>query len=372
MKVLNISLEKKLFESGSVPQQRVLGYGQLFSRFDLLVLTGRGHQSLDFSNVNIYPTNSFSKLLYLLDAYLIGKKIIKKYKHDIISAQDPFETGFIAWLLAKKCRIKLQIQIHGDYFDSSYWRKESLFNGLKYYLGYFIIKKADSIRVVSNRIKNSLIRLGLAPDKIVVTPIYVEKIRDIKLNLRSLGNKINDKFIFLTVGRLVSVKNISLQIEAMAEVVKKYPQAELWIVGNGPEFNNLKFKIKNLKLEDNIKLFGQKSREELNSIYGEADVFILSSDSEGWGLVVIEAANFGLPIIMTDVGCAGELIKNRESGIIIPVGNKESLQEAMIELIENRDSRERLSKNASAIVSNLPGQEQSWQLYKKSLEKAFE
>ncbi len=251
MKVLNISLEKKLFQNGSKSQQRVLGYGRLFARFDLIVLTGRGHQVLEFANMDICPTDSFGKLFYLTDAYSLGKKMIKKHKHDILSAQDPFETGFIAWLLAKKYGIKLQIQIHGDYFGSDYWRRETLFNGPKYYLGRFIVKKADSIRVVSNRTKDSLIKLGLAPDKITVVPIY-SAVNNKQLTASSKKN--NDKFIFLTVGRLVSVKNIGIQIEAVAEICKFFPDKniELWVVGDGPEKENL-IRLGQIKLEDNIK-----------------------------------------------------------------------------------------------------------------------
>ena len=368
MKVLNISLEKKLFKAGSRSQQRVLGYGRLFDRFDLIVLAGRGCQSLKFSNMEIYPTDSLGKLFYLADVYWLGKKLIKKYGHDIISVQEPFETGFVAWLLAKKYKIKLQIQIHGDYFGSDYWRKETLLNGFRYYLGRFIVKKADSIRVVSNRLKDALVRLGLAPDKIIVVPIY-SAINSEQLTIKSKQN--NDKFIFLTVGRLVPVKNIGLQIEAMAEVLKKYPLAQLWIVGDGPEKGNLRFKIANLKLKNSVKLLGWKEKEEMAEIYKKTDIFLLTSNYEGWGLAAIEAASFGLPVVMTDVGCADEIIKNNESGMVIPVGDKESLKKAMAELMESEELRERLSRNGLVAISNLPGQEQSWQLYKSSLEKAF-
>jgi len=367
MKVLNISLEKKLFQNDSTSQQRVLGYGGLFARFDLIVLTGRGFQVLKFTNIDIYPTSSLNKLFYLFDAYFLGKKVINKYKHDIISAQDPFEMGFIAWLLAKKLGIKLQIQIHGDYFGSGYWRKEVLLNRLKYYLGCFIIKKADSIRVVSNRTKDSLIKMGILSDKITVVPIFTEAISK-KLEVREKKN--DERFVFLTAGRLVPVKNIGLQIKAIEEIAKKYPAVELWIVGDGPERKEYELQIAGHKLEKNIKLLGWKNN--LDEYYNQADVFVLTSNYEGWGLVAIEAASFGLPIIMTDVGCAGEIIKDGESGIVIPVGGERGLKKTMVELIENEELRKRLGQNALTAVSSLPDQEQSWQLYKKSLEKAFE
>jgi len=371
MKVLNISLEKKLFENNSEAQQRVTGYSRLFARFDLIVLTSRGYRALNFGNMNIFPTNSFGRLSSLVDAYLLSKKIIKKYEHDVISVQDPFEIGFLGWLLAKKFKIKLQIQIHGDYFDSDYWRKGSFLNGFRYHLGCLIIKKADSIRVVSNRIKNSLIKLGLEPEKIIIAPIHVKMSRVLSPESKNFNNEAKNRFVFLTVGRLVPVKNIDLQIKSIAEITRKYTQVELWIVGEGLEYKNLKFEVEKLRLSHSVKLLGQKNKEELEKIYNEADAFLLTSNSEGWSLVAIEAASFGLPIIMTDVGCANEIIEDGVSGIVIPVGDGQILGRAMAELIENSELRKNLSRNALAAVLNLPSQEQSWQLYKKSLEKAF-
>ena len=215
MKILSIGLERKLFSENSKAQQRIFGYGKLFERFDLIILSGRGYQSVEFENVLIVPTNSLGKFFYLIDACLLGKKMIKKYKYEIISAQDPFEMGFLAWLLAKKYGLKLQIQIHGDYFSSSYWRRENILNSIRYYLGKWLIKKAGGVRVVSNRIKESLIKSGVTPEKIIVAPIYAPVSNK---NLAVRNKKYNDKFIFLTVGRLVAVKNIILQMR------KKIPQ----------------------------------------------------------------------------------------------------------------------------------------------------
>ncbi|MEK7116785.1 MAG: glycosyltransferase family 4 protein [Patescibacteria group bacterium] len=361
MKILSISLEKKLFSEESKSRQRVLDYANLFERFDLIVLTPRGYKSLEFENILIAPTNSFSKLNYLFSAYFLGKKMINKYIHDIVSAQDPFELGFVAWLLAKKYKLKLQIQIHGDYFGSPYWRKESFLNGLRYYLGKFLLKKADSVRVVSKRTKDSLIKLGLMSEKIMVVPIYSpisEK------DLSEKNKKENNKFIFLTAGRLVNVKNISLQIQVMKEVIKNYSNINLLIAGDGPERNKLENLSKKLKIENKIKFLGWQNN--LEEFYKQADAFLLTSNYEGWGMVVVEAASFGLPIIMTDVGCAGEIIENKESGIIIKVDDEKALAAAMIKLIQNRDFGIKIGEEARKNVLALPDKEQNLDLYRKS------
>ena len=118
-----------------------------------------------------------------------------------------------------------------------------------------------------------------------------------------------------------------------------------------------------------MKFLGWKNN--LSEYYGKADVFVLTSNSEGWGMAVIEAAIAGLPIIMTDVGCAGEVIKNNESGLIIPVGDKQKLVETIMKLIDDESLRKKLGVNAGLAVAELPNKEQILELYKKSWQKAL-
>src|SRR3989338_10757454 len=109
---------------------------------------------------------------------------------------------------------------------------------------------------------------GVREEKITVAPIYSESVKFIKSKVYKVDNE-NNKFVFLTVGRLVPVKNISLQIRAMAKLVEsekskvESKKIELWIVGDGPEKSNLKSQIlaspagrSKLKLENNVKLLG--------------------------------------------------------------------------------------------------------------------
>lgn len=140
---------------------------------------------------------------------------------------------------------------------------------------------------------------------------------------------------------------------------------ELFLQGKKKSIiKNLEVRSKKLELDKNIKLLGWQNN--LEDYYGQADVFILTSDSEGWGLAVIEAASFGLPIIMTDTGCAGEVIKTGESGLVIPIGDKPELAAAMLKIIEDGNLRKRLGENAKLAAERLPNKEQTLALYKKS------
>ena len=357
MKILSLGLDNSALDKNSPLAARIIEYGNLVEKYTVIV-PAKQNQAVELSDrVKVFGVAGGSKLFKLIRIYHLAKGLIGREKYDVITAQDPYFLALLGWHLAKKFKLALEIQVHG-------WEK---FCGWRKIIARYLLPKADAIRTVSQRLKKQLINeFGVKEEKITVVPIYVE-VRSQKSEVR---NRINDKFIFLTVGRLAPVKNLGLQIEALAEVTKVHPEVELWIVGEGPEKENLKFKIKKLKLEQNVKLWGWQ--DDLESFYNQADVFLLTSNYEGWGLAVIEAASFGLPIVMTDVGCAGEVIKDGESGLVVPVGDKTALKQAMIQLIKEGELIKKIGQAAQQAVLKLPNKEQTLTLYKASWEKAAE
>ena len=164
--------------------------------------------------------------------------------HDwLVTAQDPFETGLAGWLIARKNNTPLQLQIHTD-FASPYFKQESFLNRIRVMLAWFLIPRATRIRVVSERIKDSLVsRFTFHVSRIDVLPIFIDTERlenaPIKTDLRKKYQQFD--FIVLMASRLTKEKNIPLAIEAFTEVIKKHPRAGLVIVGKGPrekELNN--------------------------------------------------------------------------------------------------------------------------------------
>ena len=152
------------------------------------------------------------------------------------------------------------------------------------------------------------------------------------------------------------VKNVALQICAFARLVKEYPQIRLRIVGEGPMRRNLQLTTNNLQLKDRVAFEGRQ--DNLSPYYKNADAFLLTSDFEGWGLAVTEAAAYGLPIIMTDVGLAGEFIGDGENGLVIPVGDEVALVAAMRRVMTDASLRARLGSAASASFLALPSAEE--------------
>lgn len=356
MRVLVLGLDNSVLDRDSALAKRTVEYGGLVEKY-IVIVPAKENKVVQLSNNTwAYGIKVGNKVKGLLGIYYLAKALLKKEKYDVVSAQDQYYLGWVAMKLAKKFKMGLEIQIHG--FEK--------YKGLRKLVAKYVLPRASSVRCVSQRLKKQLVdKFKIDEEKITVVPIFMElATHNVE---REMSNNI--KFVFLTIGRLVPVKNIEMQIRTMAEVVKKYPNVELWIAGEGSEKGKLELEIRNLELGENIKMLGWK--KYLEEYYRRANAFLLISNSEGWGLAIIEAASYGLPIIMTDVGCAGEVIKDGESGIVIPVGDQKKLEEAMIKLIENENLREKLSKNAQEEVKKLPSKEETLNLYKKSWELAM-
>ena len=367
------STDRSILSADSDSQKRMLEYGKIFDELHIIVLNqGPGAGNRAAGNVFFYPVNIRFKPLYFWRAYQIGKKIIRNRKLDIgnsvITAQDPFETGLVGWLLKIKFRLPLQLQIHTDVF-SPYFGRESFKNKLRVLLAKFLLPKADGIRAVSERIKQSLtsnVRGQLS--NVSVLPIFVdiEKIRNENIKTDLHKKYPNYDFIILMASRLTMEKNIGMAIEAMREIVKKYPKTLLLVVGEGPESDGLKVQSQKLKVNNNV-IF-ENWTEDLISYYKTADLFLLTSNYEGYGRTVIEAMAAELPVAMADVGLAGELLINDLNGRVVPIENSNVLAETILELKENPAKREKFEFNSSKLLVNWPVKREYLEKYRNSLE----
>ena len=402
MKILSIGSDKNLFSEKSEVRQRIIEYGNLVEELHIVVFTKRQSQisnlkSQNFGNIFLYPTNSMSKWLYIFDAYKIAKKLLAtnhklQTTNYLITCQDPFESGLVGFLIKRKFKILLQLQIHTDFLSPYFW-KESFLNKIRVLIAKFLISRADCVRVVSDRIKNSIIencKLPACPSlgagrkiensAIAVLPIFIDvkKIQEtpIIINLREKYPQFD--FIILIASRLTKEKNIGVAIKAMVEIIKKYPKTGLIIVGDGPELKNLKSQISNLKttfqnlnLDKQIIFENWQEKDILISYYKTADLFLLTSNYEGYGMAIVEAMAAGCPVIMTDVGLAHEILRDNREGLIVPIGDREKLIKAIFTVIEHSELRENLKNNSQKIFNNWLSENDYLQKYYNSWRMCF-
>lgn len=152
--------------------------------------------------------------------------------------------------------------------------------------------------------------------------------------------------LIVTTGRLNRQKNHPLLFEAFAKVVAKYPDYRLVVYGEGRERSYDEEYIKNLGISDKVSLPG--STQSVKDALYASSIYILSSDFEGMPNSLMEAMAVGLPCISTDCPCGGphELINDGINGLLVPVGDVDSLTNAILSLIETPCKAEFISKNA--------------------------
>jgi glycosyltransferase involved in cell wall biosynthesis len=273
--------------------------------------------------------------------------------------------------LAKKYKIPLQIQIHTDIF-SPWYRRGSWKERVRFWLSLFLIPRADCLRVVSERIKKSIgIKFKNHNLKIAVLPIFtdINKFLNATPNSKTEERFKDYSFKMISVGRLVDKeKNFSMLIEVMKDFIKICPRALLVIVGEGPDKEYYNSKIKNYQLEKNIII--EPWREDLPPFYRSFDLFLMSSNYEGWGRVVIEAMASGLPIVMTNVGLANEFVKNKENAIITPVNDVKCFMKSLINLYKNTALRNEIGRNNSKFIGSI-GQEEYFESYINIMERCL-
>ncbi|MBP7992026.1 MAG: glycosyltransferase [Candidatus Magasanikbacteria bacterium] len=326
MRTLMLSLDNHILDPGSRVAARMVEFG-MQSELDIIIPATQNKEVSLSESVRVFGTGG-SKWQQFFRLMRISKDLQKKNSYDLITTQDPFLLGLVG-LLSKKKDTKLEIQLHGDFFSTEYYRHSGLKNWIYYWLARFVLPRADSVRVVGERIKQSVLRLGISEDKIVVRPVVLEIPENIQPDLE-LRKKYSDKRIFLVLGRLHTVKNIAWLIKRLAALPQK--DWHLLIVGEGEEKKHLESLAKKLHLEDEI-TFWPWTKEPF-VVLKTADCLLFPSLSEGYGLVPMEAVALGCPVIMNDVGVAGYEL-NGPLVTVIPVSRPSDWERAL----ENQSKR---------------------------------
>ena len=294
-------------------------WNELANSRKILVIYSLNHsKEKDSKRSNDFINTDFNYDYILLNQSLIRAciELIKllltvKYKKIILGSYDEFKWHLLAWLSSKK---KNTVLVETSIYETKTtgWR--------------FLLKKLFFKRI------SIALPVGIAHEKAVRAFGYkgvcvqsggcgfLNYIKQPDYEESTNGAK---KFIW--VGRLIKLKRVDLLIE----VFNKHPELELVVVGDGPEKEQLQ-----LKSNKNITFMGMINNTELPTIYRKSDVFILPSDKETWGLVVEEALNNGLPVILSDhIGCLDDFITTN-TGLIFTKGNAVSLEKAILQMTD--------------------------------------
>jgi glycosyltransferase involved in cell wall biosynthesis len=163
--------------------------------------------------------------------------------------------------------------------------------------------------------------------------------------------KNEEVFQILSVGYLIERKGFKYLIKAVKKVLKEYNNVTLKIIGSGPLKNKLQYLITELKLVNQVKLIGNVSDNELLHLYNSSDLFILPSitdtqgNTEGLGVVLLEAMACELPVIGSKVGGIPDIIIDNETGLLVNEKDILELSMKIKYLIDNKELRQKLATN---------------------------
>jgi glycosyltransferase involved in cell wall biosynthesis len=158
---------------------------------------------------------------------------------------------------------------------------------------------------------------------------------------------------FLFCGQMIYRKAIDILLAAFTTVIEKGLTARLLLVGREAELRTF-LKDISADVKDRIDYLGFRQPAELPELFSSADVFVLPSRRDGWGVVVNQAVSAGLPVIASDaVGAARDLVRSGENGFCVPAGEPAPLAEAMIQLAEDASLRQRFGSASLALAESI-------------------
>jgi len=280
-----------------------------------------------------------SKILFYILPSKTLTNIIKYNNIDVaIIDSSPSYNLFFSQKL-EQYNVKTYYTVHNVFFTINNWIK--LYNILGPY-GYFLESKLlrnkynKKIITVAKWVQREIIiRYNNNNTFLIPNGIDTEYFKPEK-------KKNNIKIIILNVGRFTRHKDHKTLIYSFKKVVDKNPNIELHLAGDGPLILSIKAMVEKLQLNNKVIFYGNIPSAEISLIYNKADIFILSSKSEGSPIVVQEAMSMGLPIISTRIP-AIEGILNDKNAILCKVDDPEDMAKKMEILINNRKMRKNLS-----------------------------
>lgn len=338
--ILSIGRDSTVADSQSQFHARFKTYCK-FHDHTLFVLNKGESKELKIENSVVYIVGgktiitAFLKTLFKVLAYA------KKNKFDLVTTQDVLYAGLIGFVIAKINRLPLFVQLHGDYLDNERWFKSDVgkFNRLMNGVGKFILKRADKIRVVSNRIKKEVVKnYNLDTAKIISIPIGT----DTDLFIPKAETVRNRTIVFAQ--RLIPEKKPMLFVSVTINILQKFDDVKVIIAGDGFMKQEMTEAYKEAGVSDRITFLGAVEQKSLVTLYQSAMCYLHTADWEGWGMPMIEAMASGCPVVTTDTGCAGEAVRDNETGLVVAVDDEAGLTVATERLFNDKELWLKLSK----------------------------
>lgn len=322
------------------------------SEKDITVITSLEEEpAADFPIMNFKPVGSFrlpeyESLLVSYPPFMELLAYLEKEEFDEVIISTPGTLGLCALGAARLLGLSTKGIYHTDFprFFADITEDEKLGETAWRFMRWFY-GKVDQILVPTRQYKRLLMDGGFEGDNIDVMPrgINREKFNPSYRN-RELWHDygLNGSFKFIYAGRISKEKNIEVMLKAFMRLIESGCDADLVLVGDGPQRDELQLKYNDPQIVFTGYLYG----EDLARAYASADMFIFPSLTDTFGNVVLEAHACGLPAIVSDEGGPQEIVESHGSGLVVGARTPDGLFEAMRQVATDRALHKRLQAGA--------------------------
>ncbi len=276
----------------------------------------------------------FKQVAYFAEAGIVARRM---HKRRLTHLHNHFanSSGSVAAIASELGGFTVSYSIHGpaEFFQPHYWQigKKAAKALWVNCISHFCRSQVMAFTPMSAWHRLHVIHCGIDPS-------FFE------LPRRNTGYRL------LFVGRLAAVKGLPVLLEALARVKRSIPQAELVVVGDGPDRASLENQVKQLNLQDCVRFLGYQSQARIRELLSQSDVFVMTSLAEGVPVVLMEAMAAGVPVIATRIAGTPELVEDGACGFLAPPGDPEMAAEKIVTLLNDPLLRQRFSYAGREVV----------------------
>jgi N-acetyl-alpha-D-glucosaminyl L-malate synthase BshA len=300
------------------------------------------HQNIFIHEVGIASYPLFKYPPYALGLATKLVELVEAYDLELIHAHYAVPHAVSAYLakqILNSQLIKIITTLHGT--DITLVGSDQSFRRVI----KFTIEKSDGVTAVSDYLKQQTIREFDIQREIRVIHNFIDSVRPAQhrnqCNRESYAPR--GEKILVHASNFRPVKRVGDVVRIFAEVHARIP-AKLILIGDGPERPFIQQLIKDLKLSADVYFLGEQ--DHLEPLFFCADLFLLPSEQESFGLTALEAMNCSVPVIATETGGLPEVITHGETGYLYPVGEIKKMAEKSIELLSSPKKHELFKQQA--------------------------
>ncbi len=309
-----------------------------------------GAKVFRFKSITFFPYPEFRAALPSPRVY----KLVKKNKYDIIHTHGPFALGYQGWKAGKKFKIPTVTTFHtpiADYVPYLLGGKHSPFvpmgKAIAWAYTRWYYNRFPLVFSPSHAITQLLRDHGITTNiELLRTGIKLEEFDQVKKSkdVREKFGLENDFIIHS--GRLSHEKNVDVVIRAFSLIKDKYKDVDLVITSRGPLLDKLQSLAMDMGLEDRVKFTGFVERKDQIKLFKEALFGVIASDAETQGLVILEEMACSLPVVGANYLAIPETVINGKNGLLFKLYDEKDLAGKMGILIDDKQLRKKLGKNA--------------------------